>query len=186
MVEAAARGFTHLDGMNHLTLTRAMVLPDWRNPEKRIWPPYDGAPDPDEAASRPRGLARGRASRRAGKVPRRSDRRSDDGLSRSRSERIDWDGLMFVRNEIERLQRTEEAIVVATGAPRPRDGRTRTRFAPFGIRLCGVRFRRQRTCRHIHLWQLCAKDRDRGEPRGPSPPTPPCVRVRTRRFEKLR
>jgi hypothetical protein len=48
MVEAAARGFTHLDGMNHLTLTRAMVLPDWRNPEKRIWPPYDGAPDPDE------------------------------------------------------------------------------------------------------------------------------------------
>jgi hypothetical protein len=29
-------------------------------------------------------------------------------------------------------------------------------------------------------------DRDRGEPRGPSPPTPPCVRVRTRRFEKLR
>jgi hypothetical protein len=25
---------------------------------------------------------------------------------------------MFVRNEIERLQRTEEAIVVATGAPR--------------------------------------------------------------------
>lgn len=27
---------------------------------------------------------------------------------------------MFVRNEIERLQRTEEAIVVATGAPRER------------------------------------------------------------------
>src|SRR5499427_10755086 len=31
-----------------------------------------------------------------------------------------------------------------------------------------------------------AKDRDRGEPRGSAPPTPPCVRVRTRRFEKLR
>jgi predicted TIM-barrel fold metal-dependent hydrolase len=29
-------------------------------------------------------------------------------------------------------------------------------------------------------------DRDRGEPRGSAPPTPPCVRVRTRRFEKLR
>jgi hypothetical protein len=28
--------------------------------------------------------------------------------------------------------------------------------------------------------------RDRGEPRGSAPPTPPCVRVRTRRFEKLR
>ena len=26
-------------------------------------------------------------------------------------------------------------------------------------------------------------DRDRGEPRGSAPPTPPCVRVRTRRFE---
>jgi len=31
-----------------------------------------------------------------------------------------------------------------------------------------------------------AKDRDRGEPRGSSPPTPPYVRVRIRRFEKLR
>jgi hypothetical protein len=29
-------------------------------------------------------------------------------------------------------------------------------------------------------------DRDRGEPRGSSPPTPPYVRVRIRRFEKLR
>ena len=29
-------------------------------------------------------------------------------------------------------------------------------------------------------------DRDRGEPRSSAPPTPPCVRVRTRRFEKLR
>src|ERR1700730_3940992 len=28
-------------------------------------------------------------------------------------------------------------------------------------------------------------DRDRGEPFGSAPPTPPCVRVRTRRFEKL-
>ena len=28
-------------------------------------------------------------------------------------------------------------------------------------------------------------DRDRGEPRGPSPPTPSCVRVRTRRFEEF-
>ena len=33
---------------------------------------------------------------------------------------------------------------------------------------------------------LCAKARDRGEPFGSAPPTPPCVRVRTRRFEKLR
>src|SRR5450830_21432 len=32
---------------------------------------------------------------------------------------------------------------------------------------------------------LCAIDRDRGEPRGSSPPTPPCVRVRTRRFAGL-
>jgi hypothetical protein len=31
-----------------------------------------------------------------------------------------------------------------------------------------------------------AKDRDRGEPRGSTPPTPPYVRVRIRRFEKLR
>jgi hypothetical protein len=29
-------------------------------------------------------------------------------------------------------------------------------------------------------------DRDRGEPRGSAPPTPPYVRVRIRRFEKLR
>jgi hypothetical protein len=29
-------------------------------------------------------------------------------------------------------------------------------------------------------------DRDRGEPRSSAPPTPPCIRVRTRRFEKLR
>src|SRR6266852_6087334 len=31
-----------------------------------------------------------------------------------------------------------------------------------------------------------AIDRDRGEPRGSAPPTPPYVRVRIRRFEKLR
>ena len=31
----------------------------------------------------------------------------------------------------------------------------------------------------------CAIDRDRGEPRGSAPPTPPYVRVRIRRFEKL-
>ena len=30
-----------------------------------------------------------------------------------------------------------------------------------------------------------AKDRDRGEPRGSAPPTPPYVRVRIRRFEKV-
>ena len=29
------------------------------------------------------------------------------------------------------------------------------------------------------------EDRDRGEPRGSAPPTPPYVRVRIRRFEKL-
>ncbi|WP_232316879.1 LysR substrate-binding domain-containing protein, partial [Candidatus Burkholderia verschuerenii] len=29
---------------------------------------------------------------------------------------------------------------------------------------------------------LLLADRDRGRPRGPTPPTPPCVRVRTRRF----
>jgi hypothetical protein len=29
-------------------------------------------------------------------------------------------------------------------------------------------------------------DRDRGEPLGSAPPTPPYVRVRIRRFEKLR
>jgi hypothetical protein len=28
-------------------------------------------------------------------------------------------------------------------------------------------------------------NRDRGEPRGSSPPTPPCIRVRTRRFVRL-
>ena len=33
--------------------------------------------------------------------------------------------------------------------------------------------------------QKSAKDRDRGEPRGSAPPTPPYVRVRIRRFEKL-
>src|SRR5260370_673566 len=31
-----------------------------------------------------------------------------------------------------------------------------------------------------------AIDRDRGEPCSSAPPPPPCVRVRTRRFEKLR
>ncbi len=30
-----------------------------------------------------------------------------------------------------------------------------------------------------------SSNRDRGEPRGSSPPTPPCVRVRTRRFGRL-
>jgi hypothetical protein len=33
---------------------------------------------------------------------------------------------------------------------------------------------------------LRAKDRDRGEPRGAAPPTPPYVRGRIRRFEKSR
>src|SRR5258705_13510454 len=32
---------------------------------------------------------------------------------------------------------------------------------------------------------LRVKDRDRGEPRGSAPPTPPYVRVRIRRFEKF-
>src|SRR5438874_2061743 len=31
-------------------------------------------------------------------------------------------------------------------------------------------------------WRAGALDRDRGEPHGPPPPTPPCMRVRTRRF----
>jgi hypothetical protein len=48
MVEAAARGFTHLDGRNHLTLTRDMILPDWSHPEKRIWPPYENTLTPEE------------------------------------------------------------------------------------------------------------------------------------------
>src|SRR6266851_4396660 len=42
---------------------------------------------------------------------------------------------------------------------------------------------------HCSMQAAClkgAKDRDRGEPRGSSPPTPPYVRVRIRRFEKLR
>src|ERR1039457_6958183 len=32
---------------------------------------------------------------------------------------------------------------------------------------------------------MIGANRDRGEPRGSSPPTPPCVRVRTRRFAGL-
>jgi hypothetical protein len=48
MVEAAARGFTHLDGENYLTLGRDMILPDWSNPEKRIWPPYENTVTPAE------------------------------------------------------------------------------------------------------------------------------------------
>ena len=48
MVEAAARGFTHLDGRDHLTLTRDMILPDWFHPEKRIWPPYENTLTPEE------------------------------------------------------------------------------------------------------------------------------------------
>src|SRR6516165_9761085 len=36
------------------------------------------------------------------------------------------------------------------------------------------------------LLSMPSTHRDRGEPRGSAPPTPPCVRVRTRRFEKLR
>jgi hypothetical protein len=39
---------------------------------------------------------------------------------------------------------------------------------------------RTRKCRKTDI------DRDRGESRDSAPPTPPCVRVRTRRFEKLR
>jgi hypothetical protein len=38
----------------------------------------------------------------------------------------------------------------------------------------------------IELCPKSANDRDRGEPCSSAPPTPPCVRVRTRRFEKLR
>ena len=34
-------------------------------------------------------------------------------------------------------------------------------------------------------WPVTGHDRDRGEPRGSAPPTPPYVRVRIRRFEKL-
>jgi hypothetical protein len=34
--------------------------------------------------------------------------------------------------------------------------------------------------------RVCANDRDRGEPLGSAPPTPPYIRVRIRRFEKLR
>ena len=47
---------------------------------------------------------------------------------------------------------------------------------------------------HCSVQSTCLKrtnaqsrcDRDRGEPRSSAPPTPPCVRLRTRRFEKLR
>jgi hypothetical protein len=51
MVEAYARGFTHLDGENHLTLGRNMILPDWSNPEKRIWPLYENILTPEEQTS---------------------------------------------------------------------------------------------------------------------------------------
>ena len=38
-------------------------------------------------------------------------------------------------------------------------------------------------CQNAAILEMSRQvDRDRGEPRGPSPPTPPCVRVRTRRF----
>jgi hypothetical protein len=46
-----ARGFTHLDGENHLTLGRNMILPDWSNPEKRIWPLYENILTPEEQTS---------------------------------------------------------------------------------------------------------------------------------------
>jgi hypothetical protein len=35
------------------------------------------------------------------------------------------------------------------------------------------------------LLAAAPSDRDRGEPRGSTPPTPPCIRVRTRRFAGL-
>ena len=35
---------------------------------------------------------------------------------------------------------------------------------------------------HHRTWPKRWRNRDRGEPRGSTPPTPPCVRVRTRRF----
>src|SRR6266478_5745510 len=37
---------------------------------------------------------------------------------------------------------------------------------------------------NIAALRIRANDRDRGEPRGSAPPTPPYVRVRIRRFEK--
>jgi len=60
--------------------------------------------------------------------------------------------------------------------------RTRLRATPIRDRSTPVSGRRGRRAASL-LW---ATDRDRGEPRGSAPPTPPCVRVRTRRFEKLR
>jgi hypothetical protein len=50
------------------------------------------------------------------------------------------------------------------------------------VRKLGVVGLRQRYRARLPEW---VTDRDRGEPRGSAPPTPPYVRVRIRRFEKL-
>src|SRR5437588_13073025 len=36
------------------------------------------------------------------------------------------------------------------------------------------------------LWKVCPSDRHRGGGHPPTPATPPCVRIRTRRFDWLR
>ena len=55
----------------------------------------------------------------------------------------------------------------------------------FGFGECPVNAR-FRTYRLIAAINAKGQDRDRGEPRGSAPPTPPYIRVRIRRFEKLR
>ena len=63
------------------------------------------------------------------------------------------------------IVREKASFVDASAMSRARDAAVRAAFAECPLR---------------------AKDRDRGEPRGSAPPTPPYVRVRIRRFEKLR
>src|SRR5712671_365216 len=74
------------------------------------------------------------------------------------------------------VQTEDQTSKVRVGSISTELGRARhVRFTPDSNRIAD-----------IPDWLLRAKDRDRGEPRGSSPPTPPYVRVRIRRFEKLR
>ena len=78
----------------------------------------------------------------------------------------------------DRLLQRKLSAAVRTASGQPLhfcDVRVMSAFHPIATK--------SRTSRHF---AFRANDRDRGEPRGPAPPTPPYVRVRIRRFEKLR
>ena len=111
-----------------------------------------------------------------------------DALPMSRPRCVIRDGSSWVCNRLRRSKpRPSSSGAVSDGPPRQRSGAPPSHLQPVDQ---GPAFRLARKGlphgRSRQSSEGPQRNRDRGEPRGSAPPTPPCVRVRTRRFDGVK